>query len=118
MVYSKHLKTKLLSFIFLTLLSATLMAGQNIASWYGIPHHGHKTASGKIYNMYEMTAAHKTLKLGTRVKVTNINNKKSVIVIITDRGPFVRGWIIDLSYAAKTQLSMGGTAPVELEILD
>ena len=118
MVYSKHLKIKLLSFIFLTLLSATSMSGQNIASWYGIPHHGHKTASGKIYNMYEMTAAHKTLKLGTRVKVTNINNKKSVIVIITDRGPFVRGRIIDLSYAAKTQLSMGGTAPVELEILD
>jgi len=118
MMYSKHLKIKLLSFIFLTLIVTNSMAGQNIASWYGKAHHGHKTASGKIYNMYEMTAAHKTLKLGTRVKVTNLNNKKSVIVIITDRGPFVRGRIIDLSYAAKTQLSMDGTAPVELEILD
>jgi len=118
MMYSKHLKIKLLSFFFLTLIVTNSMAGQNIASWYGKAHHGHKTASGKIYNMYEMTAAHKTLKLGTRVKVTNLNNKKSVIVIITDRGPFVRGRIIDLSYAAKTQLSMDGTAPVELEILD
>jgi rare lipoprotein A len=116
-MYSKHLKPKLLSLIFLTLLSTNLMAQTGIASWYGHPHHGKKTASGQIYNMHHMTAAHRTIKLGSKVKVTNLKNNKSVIVTINDRGPFAKGRIIDLSHAAKTQLAMDGTAKVSLEIL-
>ena len=90
----------------------------NIASWYGYPHHGRKMANGKRYNMYALTAAHRTLKLGTKVRVTNLNNNKSVIVIIEDRGPFVRGRVIDLSFAAKNKIAMDGTAPVRLEIMN
>lgn len=75
-------------------------------------------ANGKRYNMYALTAAHRTLKLGTKVRVTNLNNNKSVVVIIEDRGPYVRGRIIDLSFAAKTKIAMDGTAPVSLEIID
>ena len=68
--------------------------------------------------MYALTAAHRTLKLGTKVRVTNLNNNKSVIVIIEDRGPFVRGRVIDLSFAAKNKIAMDGTAPVRLEIIN
>lgn len=68
--------------------------------------------------MYALTAAHRTLKLGTKVRVTNLNNNKSVIVIIEDRGPFVRGRVIDLSFAAKNKIAMDGTAPVRLEIMN
>ena len=73
---------------------------QGIASWYGKKFHGRKTSSGETYNMYAMTAAHKTLPLGTHLKVVNLNNDEEVVVRINDRGPFVRGRIIDLSYAA------------------
>lgn len=74
------------------------------ASWYGKPYHGRRTASGQIYNMYQMTAAHPTLPFGTRVVVTNLDNGRSVIVTINDRGPFVRGRIIDVSRKAAGQL--------------
>ena len=118
MMYS-HLKLKILSLIFLTLLSTNLMADQiGTASWYGVPHHGRKTASGERYNMHGLSAAHRHIKLGTKVRVTNLHNKKSVIVKINDRGPFVRGRIIDLSLGAKKMLAMDGTAKVKLEILD
>lgn len=117
-MYSKHLKPKLLSLIFLTLLSTNLMAQTGIASWYGHPHHGKKTASGERYNMYGLSAAHRHIKLGSKVKVTNLKNHKSVIVKINDRGPFVRGRIIDLSLGAKQKLGMDGTTQVSLEILD
>ena len=117
-MYSKHLKPKLLSLIFLTLLSTNLMAQTGTASWYGHPHHGKKTASGERYNMYGLTAAHRHIKLGSKVKVTNLKNKKSVVVTINDRGPFVRGRIIDLSLGAKQKLGMDGTTKVSLEILD
>ena len=118
MMYS-HLKTKLLSLIFLTLLSTNLMASQTgIASWYGIPHHGRKTASGERYNMHGLSAAHRHIKLGSHVKVTNLDNNKSVVVKVNDRGPFVKGRIIDLSLGAKKMLAMDGTAKVKLEILD
>jgi rare lipoprotein A len=92
---------------------------QGIASWYGYPHHGRMTAGGQRFNMYEFTAAHQTLPLGTRLRVTNLTNGRSVIVTITDRGPFVRGRVIDLSFAAAREISMlgRGTAPVQLEIL-
>ena len=89
------------------------------ASWYGKQFHGRNTASGEVYNMYAMTAAHKTLPLGTYVKVRNLNNGKTVDVRINDRGPFVRGRIIDLSYEAAQQMDMvgPGTAPVEIVAL-
>lgn len=92
---------------------------RGIASWYGKKFHGRKTSSGEIYNMYAMTAAHKTLPLGTHLSVINLNNSQKVIVRINDRGPFVRGRIIDLSYAAAKKLKIisAGTAPVEIVAL-
>ena len=114
-----HLKLKILSLILLTLLSTNLMADQiGTASWYGHPHHGKKTASGERYNMHGLSAAHRHIKLGSKVRVTNLKNKKSVIVKINDRGPYVRGRIIDLSLGAKKMLAMDGTTKVKLEILD
>lgn len=90
-----------------------------IASWYGPGFHGSRTASGEIYNMYKLTAAHKTLPLGTYVKVINLENGKSVVVKINDRGPFVPGRIIDLSYAAAKRIGMlrKGTAKVKIVAL-
>jgi rare lipoprotein A len=92
---------------------------RGIASWYGKKFHGRKTSSGETYNMYAMTAAHKTLPLGTHLSVINLNNSKNVIVRINDRGPFVRGRIIDLSYSAakKLEIVSSGTAPVEIMAL-
>ena len=91
---------------------------RGIASWYGHPYHGRPTASGEIYNMYDMTAAHKTLPFGTRVAVHDLDNGRDVTVRINDRGPFVEGRIIDLSYAAAQAMHMPGIAQVRLEILD
>jgi rare lipoprotein A len=86
------------------------------ASWYGPGFHGRKTASGERFDTYEMTAAHKTLPFGTVLKVTNLSNGKTILVTVNDRGPYVRGRIIDLSKAAKDALDMGGTAQVRLEV--
>jgi rare lipoprotein A len=90
-----------------------------MASWYGRDFHGKKTSSGERYDMYAMTAAHKTLPLGVFVKVKNRNNGREAVVRINDRGPFVKGRIIDLSYAAAKQLGVdiAGTAPVRIEAL-
>ena len=92
---------------------------RGIASWYGPNFHGKKTSNGEWYDMYAMTAAHKTLPMNTIVKVTNLLNGKSTIVRINDRGPFVKNRIIDLSYAAAKKLGVvaSGTAPVRLEVL-
>ncbi len=79
---------------------------EGYASWYGPGFHGRRTASGEIYNMYAFTAAHKTLPLGTEVLVINLENGRQTIVRINDRGPFVKGRIIDLSYAAARALGM------------
>ncbi len=79
---------------------------EGLASWYGPGFHGRRTASGEIYNMYAFTAAHKTLPLGTEVLVINLENGRQTIVRINDRGPFVKGRIIDLSYAAARALGM------------
>jgi rare lipoprotein A len=89
------------------------------ASWYGKLFHGKQTASGETYNMYEMTAAHPDLPLGTRVKVTNLRNSKAVIVRVNDRGPLVPGRIIDLSYGAAQQLGFTnkGVQRVRLDIV-
>jgi rare lipoprotein A len=73
---------------------------EGICSYYGPKFHGKRTASGEKFDMYQMTAAHKTLPFATRIKVINLDNGKSVIVKINDRGPFVEGRILDLSYAA------------------
>ena len=91
-----------------------------IASWYGPGFHGKATASTAIYNQYEMTAAHPTLPLGSRVLVTNLENGNSTEVIITDRGPFAKGRIIDLSFAAGRAIDLirPGTATVRLEVID
>lgn len=89
------------------------------ASWYGPGFHGRLTANGERYNQNAMTAAHRYLKFGTRVKVTNLNNGRSVIVRINDRGPFIKGRVIDLSAAAARSINMinSGVAPVEVTIL-
>ncbi len=92
---------------------------KGIASWYGRKFHGHKTANGERYNMYAMTAAHKTLPLPCYVRVTNRNNGRSVIVRVNDRGPFKKNRIIDLSWAAAKKLGViaTGTAPVIVELI-
>lgn len=89
------------------------------ASWYGPGFHGHRTSSGEIYDQYDMTAAHPSLPLGTRVSVTNLQNGREVEVRINDRGPFVKSRTIDLSYAAARSLGMlgPGTVPVRIEVL-
>jgi len=79
---------------------------QGTASWYGKDFHGQRTSNGEIYNMYALTAAHKTLPMNTMVLVKNLNNDKTIIVRVNDRGPFVQGRIIDLSYTAATKLAL------------
>lgn len=99
------------------LLIANSVSGN--ASWYGPGFDGRLTANGETYDQQEMTAAHPHLEFGTKVKVTNLQNGRSVIVRINDRGPFIRDRIIDLSAAAASALNMisSGVAPVRLTIL-
>jgi rare lipoprotein A len=78
------------------------------ASWYGVDFQGKPTASGEPFNMYDLTAAHPTLPLGTLVKVTNLRNRRAVVVRINDRGPIVRGRIIDVSYSTAKVLRFQG----------
>jgi rare lipoprotein A len=94
------------------------MVGQ--ASWYGRFHHGKRTASGEIFDMHALTAAHRTLPLGTRVRVTNLSNGKSVVVRVNDRGPRRAGRIIDVSRGAAAALDAvaDGVFPVEVVVLD
>lgn len=110
----------MMKFLFLTLIfliSETAFSQTGTASWYGPGFHGRKTASGQIFNTHAYTAAHKSIRFGKKVRVTNLNNKRSVLVLINDRGPFVKGRVIDLSKAAKNAIGMGGTAPVSLEVV-
>jgi len=88
-----------------------------VASWYGEPFHGQLTANGETYDMHTYTAAHRLYPFGTRLRVTNLENGRSVMVRVNDRGPFVRGRIIDLSFAAATDLGMvpHGTTRVRLQ---
>ena len=90
-----------------------------IASWYGIPFHGRRTANCEVYDMNKLTAAHKYLPFNTRVLVTNLKNNKSVVVRINDRGPFIKGRIIDLSREAARKVGMlhSGIEEVTLDIL-
>lgn len=105
---------KFVAILFYTLTHTTT------ASFYSNAHHGKKTASSEVYNMYKLTAAHKTLTFGTKVKVTNIENNKSVIVKINDRGPYIKGRDLDLSYAAFKSIAdpKRGKIKVEYSILE
>lgn len=132
-------KTCLLSFLRLSLLlSLTILLSscgmfykripqiawedelEGLASWYGKEYHGRKTSSGEVYDMYALTAAHRTLPLGSEVKVTNLENGKEVNVRINDRGPFIEGRVIDLSYSSAKNIGMinQGVARVHLSILN
>jgi rare lipoprotein A (peptidoglycan hydrolase) len=93
---------------------------RGIASWYGRDFHGRRTSSGPLFNMFDLTAAHKSLPLPTYVRVTNLDNGRDTVVKVTDRGPFVGRRLIDLSYAAAMRLGMEGrgTAPVEVVALE
>ena len=90
---------------------------RGIASWYGKDFHGKKTSNGEIYDMYAMTAAHKTLPLGTYVRVHNLANNRKLEVRINDRGPFVRGRIIDLSYTAAKDIGIVGPGTARVEVV-
>ncbi len=123
--------------LFLILLSSILYAGscsvskdkkeranyvfyqKGEASWYGPGFNGKKTASGEIFDMNKLTAAHRKLPFGTKVKVTNLNNNKSVTVRINDRGPYKKSRVIDLSRKAAIQIGLvkSGVAPVKIEVL-
>ncbi len=89
------------------------------ASWYGREQHGHLTANGEHFDMYALTAAHRTLRMNTRVRVINLRNGHIAVVRINDRGPYSHGRIIDVSYAAAKLLDMltAGVVPVRVEVL-
>lgn len=93
---------------------------KGFASWYGTKFHGQRTSSGETYDMYAMTAAHKSLRIPSYVEVTNLNNNRKAIVKVNDRGPFHDGRVIDLSYAAATKLGVAktGTAPVTIRVIE
>jgi len=102
--------------------SETVRVAQTVsgpASWYGGKFHGRRTANGERFNKNELTAAHRSLPFGTRVRVTNQRNGRSVVVRINDRGPFIGNRVIDLSQAAAQAVGMvrSGVAPVQLDIL-
>lgn len=120
----------LLLFLFLSSLScsnccclggaqATGYVQYGKSSYYGEKFHGRKTASGEIFNKWAYTCAHKKLPFDTKVKVTNLKNQKTVVVRVNDRGPFVKGRIIDLSFAAAKKIGMvkDGVAKVKIEII-
>lgn len=96
-----------------------LLVETGLASWYGAPYNHHRGSNGEIYNMHAMTAAHRTLPLGSTVRVTNLKTGHSAVVEITDRGPFVTGRILDLSQAAAKKVDVwgAGVARVRLEVL-
>jgi rare lipoprotein A len=96
-----------------------LLTETGLASWYGAPYHNRRGSNGEIYNMHAMTAAHRTLPLGSIVRVTNVKTGRAALVRITDRGPFVGGRILDVSYAAAKALDIWqpGIASVKLEVM-
>lgn len=98
----------------------SIESGSGKASWYGGKFHGKLTASGKVYDMHKLSAAHKTLPFGTKVKITNQSNGKSVVVEVNDRGPFVKSRVFDLSRAAFAEIGNinQGVMSIEYEILN
>jgi rare lipoprotein A len=101
-------------------ISAAASRETGTAGWYGKEYQGKKTASGEVFDMNGFTAAHRTLPLGTVIRVTNLDNFKNVKIKINDRGPFTKSRILDLSYGAAKELGFvaEGTAPVQIEIVD
>ena len=99
------------------LMSLEAAAQAQIATYYGKEFAGRRTASGERFNPNAMTAAHRTLRFGTRVRVTNFRNGRSVIVRINDRGPFVKGRAIDLSRGAARAIGMGSSAHVRIQVI-
>ena len=95
------------------------VAAEGMASYYGKGFHGRRTASGQRFNQHALTAAHRSLRFGTRVRVTNLRNRKSIVVTINDRGPYAKGRIVDLSRAAAQHLGMikSGVARVRLKVV-
>ncbi len=114
--HSTHAPTQMLPVI---LPQVSTVSQTGVASWYGPRFHGKRTASGEVYNQHALTAAHKTLPLGSRAVVTNLNTGQSVEVRINDRGPFTKGRVIDLSQAAARLVGVvgPGVAPVKVEVL-
>jgi rare lipoprotein A (peptidoglycan hydrolase) len=104
----------------LTRIDTTNAYQIGVASYYGKKFHGRQTASGAIFDMYGLTAAHRVLPLGTRIRVTNLENGRWVDLRVNDRGPFIEGRVVDLSYAAAVEVEMvtAGTARVMIEILE
>lgn len=103
-----------------TMDSSDGFSQRGIASWYGEKFHGRKTSSGEVYDMYQMTAAHKELPLPTYVRVTNVSNGRQAVLRVNDRGPFHGNRVIDLSYAAAKKLDIvaKGTALVDIQVID
>jgi rare lipoprotein A len=110
----------LVFFIFCLTSTLTIAAEEGIASFYSDVFQGKKTASGELYDRNKLTAAHKTLAFGTKVKITDLENGKSVIVTITDRGPQSKKRMVDLSYAAAEKIGLidAGLSKVRLELID
>jgi rare lipoprotein A len=114
-------RTFLVAFIMTMLIGpmmskASAFSQSGVGSYYGPKFHGKKTASGEKFNQNAMTAAHKTLPFGTRLKVTNLSNKRSVVVRVNDRGPFIRGRIVDVSTIAARQLGLVGRGVARVRI--
>lgn len=115
--------TLLVTLLFTTNVMAKTKVNQHStrgeASYYAGFHYGKKTASGERFNMHSLTAAHRTLPLGSKIKVTNLNNGKEVVVRVNDRGPYARGRVLDVSLGAAKKLDMikTGTAKVSIQIL-
>jgi rare lipoprotein A len=118
----------MLSLLCLMLLTSCALVGQGprawedpsgekgLASWYGHPYHGRRTSSGEVYDMYQLTAAHREIPLGSWVEVINLDNGRSLTVRVNDRGPFIDGRIIDLSYASGTLLGAIGPGVVPVRV--
>ena len=115
--------TLLVTLLFTTNVMAKTKVNQHStrgeASYYAGFHHGKKTASGERFNMHSLTAAHRTLPLGSKIKVTNLNNGKEVVVRVNDRGPYAKGRVLDVSLGAAKKLGMlkTGTAKISIQIL-
>jgi len=118
--YGNHSPYKVFEKKYFVLPTSLNYRAEGLASWYGSKFHGHRTSSGETYNMYEMTAAHKSLPLPSFVQVTNLDNGKELIVRVNDRGPFHSERVIDLSYAAAKKLGYidNGVARVKIEAID
>ena len=108
---------RLIILLLLLTIPTISLAEVGKASYYGKRFHGKLTASGEKFNMFELTAAHRTIKFGRYVKVTNLLNNKLVIVKINDRGPFIKGRIIDLSKAAAKEIDLTNVSNVEIEVI-